>query len=390
MLNIGRKLVNIFKKLVLILAIITVSCNSAPKSDKDQQQHSLTSVSLKEQIGAMLMIGFRGADMDSSEHIERDLKDYHIGGVVLYSVDLPSGRKLSRNIQSPTQLKALNQDLQRTTQTTLLIGIDQEGGIVSRLTPKRGFPPRVPSAQYLGTLNNLDSTRHYARLTAQLLKDMGINFNFAPVVDVNVNPACPVIGGIERSYSDKAQLVGQHAQAVIEAQREAGILSSLKHFPGHGSAKTDSHLGFTDVTDTWTEMELIPYIYLIDTGAVDVIMTAHVFNAQLDSVYPATLSRHTTYRILREQLGFEGVIISDDLHMGAVADNFDLATTIEQTLNAGVDILMFSNNSPKAYDPNIAPKASAIIQQLVAEGKISAARIHESYQRITALKASLP
>lgn len=377
-----RKITNLYQILSLILVLFFVSC--APVSEKGRLTKK---TNLDTQIGQMIMVGFRGLDTNQSEHIIRDVQKYNIGGVVLYNIDLPSQRQQPRNVKSPDQLKKLNNDLQTLSDTPLWIGIDQEGGRVSRLTPKYGFPPRTPSAFYLGNLNNADSSQFYAAQTANLLQSLGINFNFAPVVDVNVNPECPVIGGLERSFSDNEKTVTEQATIVINENKKQGILSSLKHFPGHGSAKTDSHKGFTDVTETWSEKELLPYENLIKTNTVDVIMTAHVFNSKLDSLYPATLSKKITHHYLREVYNWDGVIISDDMHMGAIADNFELEVAIEKAIEAGVDMLMFSNNSPKPYDPEIVPKAIIIIKKLISDGKITEKRIQESYDRIMKLKA---
>jgi beta-N-acetylhexosaminidase len=383
----------LFSTAAIAIAIFLIACKGNTKHVNSeyipQNVHHTSSTSIDAKIGQMLMIGFRGLNIDESTHIKRDIEKYHLGGVVLYSIDLPSNRKQERNIQSPTQLTQLNQQLQALSSYPLLIGIDQEGGMVNRLSPKYGFPPKTPSPQALGTLDNLDSTYHYALKTAELLKKLRINFNFAPSVDVNVNPTSPVIGGIERSFSAKTDKVTAHAEQVIKAHLSQKIICSLKHFPGHGSAKTDSHKGFTDVTDTWTKDELLPYKALIEQKKVQAIMTAHVFNAKLDKNFPATLSKDITYKMLRQDLGYNGFIISDDMHMGAIADNFEMELAIEKALNAGVDMLMFSNNSPKAYDSEIVPKVIAIIKKLLADGKITEAQIDAAYNRIVALKSSL-
>ena len=372
---------------------IIISCQNPEKTsksdDKEEITQETTALSLDAKIGQMLMIGFRGLSLNDSEHIARDIQQYNLGGVVLYSIDLPSERKQPRNIKNSAQLQELNQDLQKLASNNLLIGIDQEGGLVSRLSPKYGFPPKTPSAQVLGKLDNLDSTYYYSLKTAKLLKAHHINFNFAPVVDVNVNPECPVIGGIERSFSENVDKVTNHAEQVIKAHASQKIICSLKHFPGHGSAKTDSHKGFTDVTDTWTKQELLPYENLIKQKNIQAIMTAHVFNAKLDKDFPATLSKSITHDILRKQLNYDGFIISDDMHMGAIADNFELKLAIEKALNAGVDMLMFSNNSPKAYDSEIVPKAIGIIKELLEEGKITEEQVDAAYDRILALKKSI-
>src|SRR5699024_4395680 len=187
--------------------------------------------------------------------------------------------------------------------------------------------------------------------------------------------------------SSDAQTVIKHASAYIETLHDYGILTTLKHFPGHGSSEKDSHKGVVDVTDTWQQKELKPYRALIDSGKADMIMTAHIFNARWDSTWPATLSRAVITDTLRHSLDFDGVVRSDDLMMGAIRREYNLHTVIEQAINAGVDLLCFSNNA--VYDAEIVPKIHQIITKLVAEGKISKDRIDRSYQRITKLKKQL-
>lgn len=371
----------------ILFSVFNYSCETKSTDNQVQTQKS-TEPTLDEKIGQMLMIGFRGGALSDDNHIVNDIKNLHIGGVVLYDFDLFSNGETQRNITSPTQVKNLCTALQNLNDTKLLISIDQEGGRVNRLKTDYGFPKVGVSAQYLGTLNNLDSTRYYANLTATLLKDLGINFNYAPVVDLNINPKSPAIGGIERSYSNDSEIVTNHAAAVLEIYKKYGIIGCLKHFPGHGSAAADSHLGITDITKTWQEVELIPYKNLIQSGKVEMIMTAHVYNANLDT-FPATLSKTIMHDILREQLGWQGIIISDDMHMGAIAQHYGLETAIEKAINAGVDILMFSNNSRDFYDAEAAQKAVATIKKLLKEGKITEAQIEKSYAKIMALKGEM-
>lgn len=339
-------------------------------------------VSLDQKIGQMLNVGFRGTVLKDENHIVRDIQQYHLGGVTLFDYDVPLDTPL-RNIQSPEQLKDLVSDLQALNQTPLFIAIDQEGGRVARLKPERGFPPTV-SAQYLGEMDDTDSTRYYARETGQMLSEIGINVNFAPVVDLNANPENPVIGGLERSFSADPQTVARHASAYINTLHEYDILTVLKHFPGHGSSEKDSHLGVVDVTSTWSEKELIPYKQLIDSGQADMIMTAHIFNAHWDTAHPATLSQPVITGILRDRLDFEGVVISDDLMMGAIRKEYGLKTAVREALLAGVDVLTFGNNA--IYDPEIVPKVHKIIRELIDRREVSRERIDESYQRIMAVK----
>ena len=342
-------------------------------------------VSLEIKIGQMLMVGFRGLEVSDADPIVQDIRDRHIGGVVLFDYDVPTKTPV-RNIKSPAQVKALVEALQAVASTPLLVAIDQEGGKIRRLKEKFGFPPTV-SHQYLGAMNDLALTRKHATAIAQTLAQLGINLNLAPVVDLNTNPDNPIIGQLERSFSADPDIVTNHALEFIRAHHEQGVLCTLKHFPGHGSSTDDSHLGLVDVTNTWSPTELEPYANIIKAGEADVIMTAHVFNANLDSEYPATLSKPTITGILREELGYDGVVISDDMQMGAIADHYGFETAIQATIEAGVDIIAIANNS--VYEEDIAARTIALIKQLVQDGKISEARINESYQRIQRLKSKL-
>ena len=340
---------------------------------------------LDEKIGQLIRVGFRGFVVDDNSPVVRDIKAKRIGGVILfdYDVALQSPR---RNVESPEQVKALVESLESYAETPLLVLIDQEGGRVARLKERHGFYPTV-SAQYLGEVDHMDTTAFYASRTAKTLRELGINVNIAPVVDVNINPDNPVIGGIERSFSSDTLKVTEHARGFILQHRNQNVITVLKHFPGHGSSTEDSHLGLTDVTDTWVESELYPYQKLIEEGHADKIMTAHVYNANLDPDYPATLSRNVITGILREQLGFDGVIISDDMNMKAITDHYGFEQAIKLALNAGVDVLAFGNNL--VYDPDIAIKAHRIIKNLVESGEIPEERIDESYNRVMKLKSRL-
>jgi len=368
---------------ILIISFICVvtfqSCNSPVDSPQPPPGN------IDEVIGQMLMVGFRGFEITPGNFIYRDLVQYKIGGVALYDRDVISGT-YDRNIKSADQIRKLVSQLQELGNNQLLIAIDQEGGRVNRLKTAYGFPPTV-SAQYLGNLNNLDSTYFYSNMMAQTMAAVNLNMNFAPCVDVNVNPTNPVIGGIERSFSADPLQVVNHADKFILAHRNNHILTCIKHFPGHGSSQTDSHLGFTDVTNSWSANELIPYRKLLEKGSVDMVMTAHIFNANLDSLYPATLSKNIITGILRNQIGYDGVVITDDMQMKAISDYFGLEQAVEKTIEAGVDIIMFPNNN--IYDPEIVPKVFTIIKNMLASGKVTESRLLKSYYRILKLKTRL-
>jgi len=259
------------------------------------------------------MVGFQGLSVDENSPIVRAIREQHIGNVVLFDQDVRNGLG-QRNIQSAEQVRILTQSLQSVATVPMLIATDQEGGFVNRLKVQYGFQPSF-SAQTLGQRNDLAFTQQQADLTARQLGDIGINLNLAPVVDLNINSDSPAIGRVERSFSADPGLVTEHARTFIRAHRNHNILCTLKHFPGHGSSREDTHFDFTDVTQTWSDLELLPYAALITSSDCDVIMTAHIFNANLDTEYPATLSYIILTGILRERLGFRGVVISDDMQM---------------------------------------------------------------------------
>ncbi len=344
-----------------------------------------TAPTLKQKIGQMIMVGFRDTVITDTSQITLDIKNQNIGGVVLYEYDTPS-KSRPRNISSKPQLQKLNTDLQKFSATPLFIGIDEEGGLVSRFKPKYGFEKTV-TAQYLGEINNPDSTRFYAKKIANNCKQMGINMNFGPVVDINTNPYCPVIGKLGRSFSANSDSVVFHSSIYIKEHEKLGIISSLKHFPGHGSAQNDSHKGFTDVSESWTKEELQPYAQLLNKKVTPVVMTAHTFNENIDSVYPATLSL-TTINMLRKDLNYNGLILSDDMMMLAIANHFGFEQAIKLAINAGVDILIFSNNI-NHYNPKIAQQAVNAIVKLVENGEVSESRINESYIRIMKVKNTM-
>lgn len=367
------KSINLLALIALVSIYAFTACNQSVAQEN---------ISIDEKIGQMLMVGFKGFAVSDTSHIIRDIQDYHTGGIILFDYDVPTS-SANRNIESPEQVKLLNQRLQDLAGSRLFLAIDQEGGRVARLKPARNFHNHV-SAQYLGELNNSDSTRFYASLMSEQLQDLGFNINFAPVVDLNTNPQNPVIGKIERSFGADPELVTRHASIFIDEFEKHGIVGVLKHFPGHGSAWNDSHVGMADVTETWDESELEPYQNLIESDRNFAIMTAHVFNENLDPDYPATLSKSVQTDLLRNLLEYDGVLFSDDMQMEAIRSFYGLETAIKQAINAGVDILVFGNNS--VYDPDIVPKAVGIIKSLIESGEIQKARIDESYERIQELK----
>ncbi|MCF0164878.1 MAG: glycoside hydrolase family 3 protein [Bacteroidales bacterium] len=334
---------------------------------------------LRKQIAQMLVVGFEGTEAGKESHIIRDIKEYGLGSVILFEFT-------GRNVASKEQLKTLCTNLQTAAQGDLLIAIDQEGGDVNRLKAKYGFTD-FPSAAYLGSHSD-EETSHWGAEMANTLAEMGINLNFAPCVDVDVNPASPAIGARGRSISANPEVVARKASLWIEEHSKRNIISCAKHFPGHGSALTDTHKGPADVTDTWQDYELYPYKYLIERGQIDMVMVAHVFNAHLDNENPASVSSKIINGLLREKLHFDGVVATDDLGMGALSNSLSYSDIVEKTINAGADLLCIANES-SPYNPDIVPQTINLIFNKVKEGRIALERIEESAGRVAALKRRL-
>lgn len=339
---------------------------------------------LEMQIGQLLMVGFRGLRVKPEDPIAQAIAAGYVGGVVLFDVDGPSGGQLPRNVASPEQVQALIAEVQALAPTPLLVAVDYEGGNVARLRPRYGFPETL-SPWALGQ-QGVEATRTQAQAMARLLRELGFNLNLAPVADVCTNPDNPIIARKERCFAADAETVTAHARAFVEAHHAVGVACTLKHFPGHGSSSGDTHQGWVDVTTTWRAEELQPYQVLIAEGLADAVMTAHVFNAVLDGQDPATLSAPTIEGVLRQELGFRGVVISDDLQMRAITRHYTLEEAVRKALLAGVDVLALANNSAEAYDERLAERLVTVIQHLVDEGKVPATRIAEAYRRVTALK----
>jgi beta-N-acetylhexosaminidase len=257
-----------------------------------------------------------------------------------------------------------------------------------RLSPRLGYPPTLP-ARELGERDDPAFTEAEARRMGLMLREAGINWNLAPVVDVAVNPTNPAVVALGRTYSADPARVSAHARAFVEGMHEAGVLTALKHFPGHGSSRSDSHQGFTDVSDTaLLSVELRPYRALIAAGLADSVMTAHVFNRGLDPWDPATLSRFTVQRVLRGWLHYDGVAVSDDLLMGAIAQHYGLEDAAVLALGAGVDVLLISQNTGRV-DDRAAERVVVAITGAIADGRLSEAAVTTAVHRVDLLRARL-
>lgn len=343
----------------------------------------MTGDSLKKKIGQMLMVGFDGLTIHEDHPIAQAILAEQLGGVILFDYNFKT-KQFVRNIQNPNQLKKLTQQLQTYAQKLLLIGVDYEGGAVNRLKTQYGFPP-TKTAEEVAALD-FDEIKYYAEQMAMTLKSVGINLNFAPVLDVNINLANPIIAELHRSFSADPNQVIQVAEIFYQAFVKQGIIATYKHFPGHGSAEGDTHLGCVDVTKTWQSIELLPYQKLLTKSENLMVMTAHIVHQKLDAAgYPASLSYAMIQKLLRNKLHFDGVVITDDLQMKAITDQYGLRESLGLAIQAGADILLVGNQLGERV---ILPQEMIEwIYQDVQNGKISVERIDQSYQRILNLKS---
>lgn len=346
---------------------------------------SAQTLPLEKKVGQMLMVGFHGTQAPKGSQICKDIQAYNIGAVILFDYN-PVDKNKPKNIQNKTQLASLTKQLQScSSDGKLLIAVDQEGGKVQRLKSKYGFYGKFPKASDVSQMDQSKIKKTYTQMSREL-KSVGINYDLAPVVDLDINMKNHVIHGLGRSFGKDPKTVAQYATTFIDAMHSNGVLTSIKHFPGHGSSVGDTHKGFVDVTNLWQESELEPYRLLKEKA--DSVMVAHVFNKKIDDQYPASLSFKTVTKMLRWKLGYHGVVITDDLQMGAISQKYGLKTTLALAINAGVDILLIGNQ----LDPKKTVSSKRLVDtivSLVKSGKVSQESIDKAYQRVQKLKQRL-
>ncbi len=322
-------------------------------------------------LGQLFVVGFDGTDVPDSA---RALFTKHdAGGAILFRRNIESVEQV---IDINTQLFALGEKCS----APLIVSVDQEGGRVARL---RGLCTDVPAMRVVGKAAETDGELPYrlGAMMARELVSLGFHWDFAPVADVDTNPANPVIG--ERSFSRDADTVARVAARFIEGMQGQGVAACAKHFPGHGDTDTDSHLALPRLPhslERLRDIELVPFKKAIAVGVASV-MTAHVMFPVLDTEEPATLSAKILDALLRKELGYDGVCVSDDLEMAAVADRYDVEVLVEKGLNAGCDLFLICHDNDKAA------RAIEAAHRLVDTGKVPRARAEEALRRVAALKA---
>lgn len=345
---------------------------------------------LSARIGELLLVGFHGTEVEGNAELRHLLCDLKVGGIILYERDVAT--RDTRNIQSPEQVGRLTTDLRALAQSCAgrvpLIAADNEGGPVMRLNARAGYPPTLGHRE-LGEVDDVALTELEARRIGRMLHEAGIDWNLAPVVDVASNPFNTVLVQSGRTFSQDPERVTAHARAYLRGMRAAGILTALKHFPGHGSSFEDSHRGFVDVTKTADlTAELAPYRALIAEGMVGAVMTAHVFNRNVDRRYPATLSALTIDGVLRRELGFSGLVVSDDLLMEGIVSRYGIEDAAVLALKAGVDLLLLSHNT-LVQDSSATDRVVGAVRQALADGRLSAEQVETALARIERFRSRL-
>lgn len=381
--------------LALVLALSTISV--IPASAQSKAEQYLETMSTEDKISQMIMPAFRYSyDSENNRSNVTAITDdmaatigkHSYSGVILFGQNTPTNENTVRLVDALQKANAVN------SRPRLLITIDQEGGSVTRL----GQGTMMPGSMALGAANDLSLTREAASMMGRELSALGINADFAPDVDVNNNPANPIIG--VRSFSDDPQMVSEHGREFVKALNESGVISTLKHFPGHGDTDTDSHTGLPCINKSYEELkqnELIPFQACIEAGS-QMIMTAHIVYPQIEKQtyiskltgeainLPATLSKTIISDILRGDMGYSGVVITDAMEMDAIAKHFDRIDAAKLAIEAGVDILLIPvDTTTKAGFADMDAYISTLAQ-LADSGQISMDKINAAVLRILTLK----
>lgn len=322
----------------------------------DKIEEKIHSMSLDDKIGQLFIVGFDGQLIN--DEIINLVKNEKVGGLIYFS----------RNIIDSNQIVNLNNEIKSIeNDIPLFISIDEEGGIVSRVPEEYA---KIPSSGYIGEFNDENLSYNVGRIIAKELKGLGFNMDFAPVLDINSNPNNTVIG--ERALGNNSDIVSRLGIKTMEGLRDGGIISVVKHFPGHGDTDIDSHYGLPIVTKTLEELnglEFIPFKNAIDNGA-DVVMVSSIILSSVESEYPATMSRKVINDILRESLNFEGVIATDDMTMAAITNNYNLTDAVIKSIDAGSDLVLVCHGYEEILN-SISAVKEAVINNILSEDKIN-------------------
>jgi beta-N-acetylhexosaminidase len=328
-------------------------------------------------IGRLLITGFGGAGASDSgaQHLARHIAAGRLGGVCF----------LAANTLTRDGVLGLTRLFNDASNRVLITATDQEGGMVQRLSSKLGFGFE-PSARQMATSEDPAHAENSYASMASAMRQSGFNLNLAPVVDLGVEPRNPLIAGVGRAFGSDVGTVVNYARAFVAGHRRERVLTALKHFPGHGSTMLDSHLTTVDLSQTWHTDELEPYRCLSLEGYADIVMSGHLKHPLITLDEPATLSRRALTDILRTEIGFTGLAITDDLDMGAIRHSLSQEEAAVRALAAGNDLLLYSNITA---DPDLPMRLVVAIQIAVLEGRLDSRQIEASADKVDKLLGGL-
>jgi len=347
----------------------TTPSDKTPQQPPDPIQEKLSNMTLDEKVGQLVIAG---VDNDlNNEHSKALINTYHVGGFIL----------LGQNIKDTHQLLALINSIKETNSSSntlpLFLGIDEEGGRITRMPSEF---EKLPTNKAIGQVNNSIFSYEIGGILGQQLKAFGLNVDFAPVLDINSNPKNPIIG--DRSFGTNATIVSKLGIQTMKGIQAQNVLSAVKHFPGHGDTSIDSHVGLPVVYNDMkrlNSLELIPFSEAIKSGT-DMVMVAHILLPKIDPNNPASFSKTLITDVLRNNLNFKGVIITDDMTMGAIVKNYDIGEAAVKSLNAGTDIILVCHDFVKETAVLKAIKSAIVM------GNISQQSLDEKVYRILKLK----
>ena len=339
-----------------------------PETPPDPAVELLAQLSTDEKIGQLVLVGMEGTKPDDVTRML--IEEYHVGGFIFYKDNIQDAKQVLDLING---LKTANQN----EPVPLFLSVDEEGGRVSRMP---GELAKLPTARKIGNTDSEELAGQIGGIIGRELSGFGLNLDFAPVLDVNSNPDNPVIG--DRAFGTKPEIVSRMGIAAMKGIREQGVIPVVKHFPGHGDTSVDSHLGLPVVEHDLTrlrKLELVPFKQAIQEGA-DVVMIAHLLMPKLDPEHPASFSKAVIDDLLRQELGYEGTVISDDMTMGAIVEHYDIGDAAVQFVQAGGNIVLVGHDEEKEK------QVIQALRDAVSSGTLSAETLDERVYNVLKLK----
>ncbi len=346
-----------------------IGTNKAGTPRNDDIMEKLNDMTLEEKIGQLVMVGVEGKTLDSD--IKELVVKHYVGGVILFKKNIKSATQAAAFINSIKEVNSVNK-------LPIFISVDEEGGRITRMPDEFR---KIPSARDIGKKNDENLSYGIGSAIGNMIGQMGFNMDFAPVLDINSNPLNKVID--DRASGSEPDIVKRLGVSTMKGIRSRNIIPVVKHFPGHGDTTVDSHMGLPVVDydlERLQNFELIPFAEAIQNDA-DAVMIAHILMKKIDEDYPASMSYKVVNDILRDNMGFKGVVVTDDLTMGAIEKNFNIDDAAVKSFNAGCDILLVCHG----YDKEL--RVIEALKRAVENGTISKKRIDESVYRIIELKA---